>query len=344
MNEQQFMELLDYYFRNVDSYVYEEIKKDYLEHFRLGRESGKTEEEISRELGSPKDIYQEYKESDLIDEKSVLDFSGIMDMAQSFGKLFTKQDVEKEEFIQEEVLFDNKYHRIEVKVNTNISITSEERDTIEVVYHKTDDEYVLPIKEEGHVLKIGNLDVNRIVTKKSPLRSLYIKLPKQSDLGINIASISGNVKINVGNNDVSIKTMVGDISVESEGEGAFINTASGNVTVSGIRKQVKIISAAGNISVEGDRPKMDLNTTTGQVNVTVNSIEKSDIRTVNGNVDMNIREKDMKLHISTVSGDINLEGKYVESSKTFGKSFTKAFSDAQSNLSIHTVSGDVQIQ
>ena len=70
MNKEQFMELLDYYFRNVDETTYKEIKNDYEEHFRIGVENGKTEEEISTELGNPREIFNECKEAGIIRENN----------------------------------------------------------------------------------------------------------------------------------------------------------------------------------------------------------------------------------------------------------------------------------
>ena len=61
MTQNEYMNLMDYYFRNSDQLVYEEIKKDFEEHFRQGLDEGKSEEEIVRELGDPKEIYNEYK-------------------------------------------------------------------------------------------------------------------------------------------------------------------------------------------------------------------------------------------------------------------------------------------
>ena len=47
-----------------------EILADYEAHFEEGKKEGLTEEEISKELGSPKDIYDSYQSEGVVDEKT----------------------------------------------------------------------------------------------------------------------------------------------------------------------------------------------------------------------------------------------------------------------------------
>ena len=60
MRKSEFMDLLKYYFRNADKDDLKGIIKDCEEQFRLGTKSGKSEEEVCVELGSPKNIYRYY--------------------------------------------------------------------------------------------------------------------------------------------------------------------------------------------------------------------------------------------------------------------------------------------
>ena len=41
MKQTEYLDLMDYYFRNADPLVYEEIKKDFEDHFRQGIEKRK---------------------------------------------------------------------------------------------------------------------------------------------------------------------------------------------------------------------------------------------------------------------------------------------------------------
>ena len=60
MNKREFLDLLRYYLRSYPAYIVNDIVADYEEHFRMGAEKGKTEMEIAAELGSPKDIADEF--------------------------------------------------------------------------------------------------------------------------------------------------------------------------------------------------------------------------------------------------------------------------------------------
>lgn len=70
MNKTEFLDLLRYYFRNAKKSEVEEILADYEAHFEEGKKRGLTEEAISKELGSPKDIYESYASEGVVDEKS----------------------------------------------------------------------------------------------------------------------------------------------------------------------------------------------------------------------------------------------------------------------------------
>lgn len=60
MNKKEYLDLLRYYLRDLPTLVVDDIIYDYSEHFSIGMEKGKTQEEISKELGSPDVIAREY--------------------------------------------------------------------------------------------------------------------------------------------------------------------------------------------------------------------------------------------------------------------------------------------
>ena len=63
MNRDEYLDLLRLYLKDLPSGEIQDILLDYEEHFRIGISKGKTEEEISKELGSPKTISDNYIES-----------------------------------------------------------------------------------------------------------------------------------------------------------------------------------------------------------------------------------------------------------------------------------------
>lgn len=74
MNKSEFMDLLRYYFRKIDEHDLADILSDYESHFAEGKERGLSEEEICRELGSPKDIYEMYLHEGMLNEKRGREF------------------------------------------------------------------------------------------------------------------------------------------------------------------------------------------------------------------------------------------------------------------------------
>ena len=69
MNQTEFMDLLRYYFRRISEAELQDILSDYESHFKEGKARGLTEEEICRELGSPKAVYEMYLHEGMIHEK-----------------------------------------------------------------------------------------------------------------------------------------------------------------------------------------------------------------------------------------------------------------------------------
>ncbi|SJZ49353.1 HAAS domain-containing protein [Megasphaera cerevisiae] len=60
MRKIEFMDLLKYYFRKSDKEDLKGILEDCEEQFRLGAKEGRTEEDVCRKLGHPKNIYRYY--------------------------------------------------------------------------------------------------------------------------------------------------------------------------------------------------------------------------------------------------------------------------------------------
>lgn len=61
MNREEYLRILKSSLHNLPTSEIEDILSDYEEHFHIGISKGKSEEEISKELGSPRDIANNYK-------------------------------------------------------------------------------------------------------------------------------------------------------------------------------------------------------------------------------------------------------------------------------------------
>ena len=77
MTREEFMDLLRYYFRNINQTQVNEILADYESHFEEGEAAGLSEEEIARELGSPKEIFEMYQDEGMIREKKSTTFMDV---------------------------------------------------------------------------------------------------------------------------------------------------------------------------------------------------------------------------------------------------------------------------
>lgn len=63
MRRYEFLRILEIYLKDLPENEIRDIISDYEEHFHIGLSKGKTEEEISRELGDPKEIAKNYVSS-----------------------------------------------------------------------------------------------------------------------------------------------------------------------------------------------------------------------------------------------------------------------------------------
>lgn len=68
MNRKEYIEKLRFYLEGLPKNEIEDIIYDYEEHFQVGLSRGKTEEEISEELGNPKNIAKMFKTSSKIND------------------------------------------------------------------------------------------------------------------------------------------------------------------------------------------------------------------------------------------------------------------------------------
>ncbi len=344
MDKEQFMELLDYYFRNVDATTYAEIKNDYEEHFRIGLENGKTEAEISSELGNPREIFNECKEAGIIKENNLFttfNLENIGDFLNS--KIFNQRIKEKDYDLSQQVLeFDNNFHRIEVRTNADVDVETHDEDKIIVTYTSTDESYKLDVDEENHVLKLGQIKMEKLFAKDS-IRTISIKIPQDSDLGLNIATARGDIKVDVINNDVTCNTSSGDVIVSTNSNDVNVNTASGDVSVSNCKKNVLINTVSGDVKITSSMPEISVNTVSGDMNIDLEENRNLDLTSVSGDVYLNIKEKKGSVNLKTLSGEIRFESSYKDNSKKVGKAHSHSFTTEEYKINIGTVSGDAYL-
>lgn len=360
MNKKEFMELLDYYFRNVDALVYKEIKDDYEEHFNMGVEEGKTEEEISRSLGSPREIYNEFKDSGVFseDKKGTFfeNFNGefFADIADKIGNVFTKKD--KEDYTGHIVVDNEKIetpiHRIEIKVsNTDIFIENHNEDYIEVSHTSVEEDYDFTVFKEGTTLKVGTYDTKKFdINKyfsfgvKSPVTEIVIKLPMGNEANISISTESGDSKVYVNKNNINFLSATGDLDLESNGSTLKCNCASGDMKINGIKNNIDINTISGKVDIVTENPEINVDTVSGDFNFDLTKSNNLNFKSVSGDITGVIRDMDIYLKIDTVSGEIFVNSEKGNKNKNIGKNFNSVIGQGRSKGKIQTVSGSVKIK
>lgn len=353
MNKSQFMELLDYYFRNVDRMTYQEIKNDYEEHFRIGKEEGKTEEEISKELGNPSEIYQECKESGILTENKFSNLINMIDLDSitgffKFDKKKRREDEEREYDIKQQTLsFDKDYHRIEIRTEADVTIKTHPEDRVELTYNTSDESYEIQTVDEDHKLKIGfELGKNSFdrLFNHDKISSMEILIPENSDLGLNIATVNGKVDLQVGENDITCNSVSGDVNIDCKSSNVNIKTISGHVKVKGVRKDLFVNTAGGDVEVYSYSPSINVNTVAGDIIVNLEENKEVRLKTVSGKIDLNLAAKKGKLKATSISGEIIANGSYQEKSKTKNKMFEFAYDTSDDKISLATVSGEIKVK
>lgn len=343
MNKEQFMELLDYYFRNVDETTYKEIKNDYEEHFRIGVENGKTEEEISTELGNPREIFNECKEAGIIRENNFFGMFNLDSIGDFFNSKIFDQSKDKDYDLSQQTLeFDNDFHRIEVKSNADIDVSTHELDKIIVTYTTTDESQKLDVDYMNHVLKLGKVKMEKFF-QKSFIKSISIKIPQDSDLGLNIATASGDVHVDVISNDVTCNTSSGDVDITTQSNNVNVNTASGNVQVFKCKKEIYVNTVSGDVKIVSENPEITVNTVSGDIKIDVDENKDLNVRGVSSDININIKEKKGSIELRTVSGEIKIDSYYKDSSKKISKSHDQSFTNDDVKISAATVSGNITV-
>ncbi|MGO4987718.1 DUF4097 family beta strand repeat-containing protein [Gallicola sp. Sow4_E12] len=345
MKQTEYLDLMDYYFRNADPLVYEEIKKDFEDHFRQGIEDGKKEEEIAHELGDPKEIFLEYKEEGIIEENARFDFSIFGTIFDEIGEKFSKKK-KRNELQNYSRNIPEQVHRIEIaSEGYDIKIRNHKENSISIHYisEKSGD---LPIQTKGSLLKIGSLEPNHLL---NPSEAPYVKkaeiwIPEGNDMGINIWSLSGNSDIDVLNNDITLRVGKGEILLRSKGRSAVIDAALANVKVRGDQKEIYIKTAAGNIDVNSRTAEMDINTISGKVQVRMLKSRELKIRSISSDIRLQMAELEGKVKASSMSGEICIDKGISDDVKKYGKSIEEKWSEEHRSIHMSSVSGNISVE
>ncbi|MCL2704334.1 MAG: DUF4097 family beta strand repeat-containing protein [Defluviitaleaceae bacterium] len=359
MTKHDFFEKLNYELGNMDGNTKTEILNDFREHFEVAERAGKSEEEICRILGDPREIAVDFTH----------DTGGAPHLQMKERRDYGHHEEHSSgTFIQR--LNANGIIKVQViNINSDIEVHGEDTDIINVEIDDDDARYftatvapggvfiiketrrrsthltlTLPVSYEG-TLEIGTSSGDVDVDGLENLRSMNIKTGS-GDLGAhNIGS--GGISLSTGSGDIELTSCValegfnvstgsGDV-VSEEGEGNFnVSTGSGDISVEGHRGTVRASAGSGCIEVSTDEITGDISYSTGSGEIEVSCERLSgNIRMSSGSGDINFQAREVHGDISakTASGSIEL-GLGAESDVKFkltrvgrGGSVTNAFDE-----------------
>lgn len=83
------------------------------------------------------------------------------------SKIFDQSKDKDYDLSQQTLEFDNDFHRIEVKSNADIDVSTHELDKIIVTYTTTDETQKLDVDYMNHVLKLGKVKMEKFFQKAS---------------------------------------------------------------------------------------------------------------------------------------------------------------------------------
>ncbi|MEN6365033.1 MAG: DUF4097 family beta strand repeat-containing protein, partial [Rectinema sp.] len=136
-----------------------------------------------------------------------------------------------------------------------------------------------------------------------------------------------------------VSTASGDMSVSDFDGELELTSASGGIETSGCSGRQRAKTLSGDIEIDGAEEEVHAETMSGSINV---SIEDGDsggrIVSVSGDIEVVLPEDaDLRLKVSTVSGDISFDGKPVHSGEV-------RLGSGRGVLVLQTISGDIVVR
>lgn len=273
------------------------------------------------------------------------------------------KEIEDLEEVKQKEKFKKSYKNIEINlIFEDIEIEgSDEVDNI--IFEKgregfeieeDDDNLIINSKSRGlHIDIFGFKIGSDIYTENAK-----IILPLNSNLIIN--NISGNVVVEKIIGNLKVKNVSGDIKIKDIEGKIDCYAISGDIKAYNIKGEFSLVSKSGDIDIDniehegiiktysgdieikdGNFKKLFLSTFNGDQKLeNINIDDSMEIKTMSGEVSLNLLTKDIKILIETKTGEgrINYEGKITNIEK--GKI---SFGDGSKKLFIKTISGYINI-
>ena len=229
------------------------------------------------------------------------------------------------------------------------------RDVKELIVERDGDEVLIKVKLPRGSSSASDAD-------------LHIRVPEDSS--INVGTVSADIDVTDVNGEQSLHTVSGNVTTESRGEDVSAESVSGDVDVSGdnsdneieantVSGDVMLVHVAGEVvgesvsgSVEvdgGSFDRSDLNTVNGEINFVgeLRDGGRLSIETVNGSVDVEfVGDVSAKIDIETFNGGIrNCFGPKAERTSKYAPGWELEFTegDGDGRVDISTMNGRVTL-
>lgn len=338
MNRKEYMSRLSDALNEFQGEVKQEIMEDYTEHYEIGLQHGKSEEQISEELGDIEELVKELRKSE-----NVTGMNSFEKQENSIKELQNSlKEKNSDQFRSKRIVLRSKFAQVDVAASTDGGI---HLDWVNYQESRAKEYYEFRTWEEG--------------------TTIYGEICRKSIGGIFTNVFGGEIRIQVripdGFPELEIQSMSGDTSlygcnIESIRAGSF----SGNVNAEKINaNQLSFDSKSGDIHCRQMKSR-SLNVDTKSGDIDLMDVQAASIlartlsgdlegRSILGNTMLSSASGDIRFYMikgnqidaSSISGDIELKEVEGEEVKANSKSGDLRLEAAAADCTVSTISGEI---
>ena len=286
MNRKEYMERLQMDLEAVDETTAKEILQDFADHFDQGLSEGRSEEEISAELGDPAELISElntrpHHQSQTEAQPDASSLSAVVIEADS-------ADITLRQGNGSEVLVEFYDSRNPLRVHNYRLDTFQEGDIYHIHVHRLQNSW----------LRAGAGEHLR----------LDVTLPAAC-LDIKITGMSGDIRLReaISCGKLAVVTQSGDIEIRAlDAEAVQLTSTSGDIQAAVRGELVQVASVSGDLDITQAEGKLGkFRTTSGDLKVQ-GCFQAVLAESKSGDLDLSIEEAE-SLKLDTISGDIHLK-------------------------------------
>lgn len=337
MTKREYMQQLSRALEGYEQGFVQEISESYEEHFEAGLKSGRSEEEICRELGDIEELLREmgdeveFKKEERPLPKPVtaiepVQYSGIskvqLNLFSMDAEISRSCDGELHVYLQsgEEL---SQYLEEQVEGDTYM------------------------VNEKKPMKKQPSLDLASLLRMmRNPTPKLMVELPERIEF-LHGKTTSGDLKLDkLNSRAVELETTSGDIQItQMVAEESVIKASSGDIRLEQVNVSEMVLqNSSGDISwQDGQVQQAQLRTVSGDIELTHLNGQKVELTSVSGDIELDgVRGEKWKAETS--SADVELSGSEVEQLEVLSSSGGVEGDYYAQNSRIKTSSGDIDVR